>query len=35
METVFTSANFDADVLGSEIPVCCGFLCDMVRARAV
>lgn len=30
METVFTSANFDADVLGSEIPVVV-FLCDMVR----
>ena len=25
METVFTSANFDADVLGSEIPVVVDF----------
>ena len=25
METVFTSANFDADILGSEIPVVVDF----------
>ena len=25
METVFTSANFDVDVLGSEIPVVVDF----------
>lgn len=31
METVFTSANFDADVLGSEIPVVVDFFADMVR----